>query len=160
MPTTTHARPARLSLVVSPETATATDEVVVEGNVYSLPYGMSLAVPVEPTVSAPIDLGAEDPKWAGYQIIVDLDLELGTQDALLAIGDTAKSEAERLEASYSFLERVLVAWNFSERTTTGQVVALPQPREGGVRRLRASQLKPIIAAINKTVVPDPNSSGR
>lgn len=126
------------------------------GKVIVLPFGLTPATPPTPHVSEPLDLGVDDPHWTGFKIIVDQDMEIGTQELALNLGDESKSEQQRLEATYAFLERVLVAWNFTERDMSGAVTPLAQPREGGVRRLRLSQLKPIVQAVGRAIRPDPN----
>ena len=127
----------------------------------ALPYGLEEVDAPEPTVSAPIDLEAYEPKLRGFKVVVDLDLELRAQEAFLTIKDRYAGDGEKLEATYQFLETVLVAWNFSERYVDNEhrlrSRPLPQPRDGGVRRLKSSQLQPLLQAVNSAYSPSPNS---
>lgn len=155
MPTRTRRLPAAVTAGAS--AASDVEHVVDEG----LPFGLQPVEPPEPLASKPIDLERYDPKWRGFQIVVDLDLELRAQEAAMAIQDDHSSNAEKVEAIYQFLETVLLAWNFSESYVDSQgrlrSRPVPQPRDGGVRHLKNSQLQALLQAVNSAFVPAPNS---
>lgn len=148
-----------------PKNALSADEVReivaaagAEDKIIVLPYGMAPAEPIEDDASAPIDLGDFDPKLRGMKVVVNRDLSLGVSRSAASLADDKVGNLEKLAIAQEFLEEALLAWNLTVRNpATGAVEALPQPGEGGVRRLRASLLVPMIEAINKALAPDPNS---
>lgn len=136
---------------------TLVSTAVAQGNVIILPYGMLPAAPIADDASAPIDLGDFNPKLTGMKVVVNRDISLGVSRVVDRMSDPAVSMMEKLALAQQFLEETLLGWNLTTRNpATGEIVPLPQPSEGGVSKLRASMLGPLVEAINKAVAPDPN----
>lgn len=122
-----------------------------------LPYGLLPAEPRAPDYKI-VDLGEFDSDWAGFKIVFDLDLEIGVEElGQIAQDQEGHTGLERSEAQFLFLEATLLAWNFTRRTPAGDVEALPQPREGGVRKLTISQTSALMRAFSAAYSPDPKA---
>ena len=82
-------------------------------------------------------------------------------EALRAVAHRAMQRKTGARGLRTILETVLLAWNFAERyvDNEGRLRSrpLPQPRDGGVRHLKGSQLQPLLQAVNSAYTPSPNS---
>jgi hypothetical protein len=122
----------------------------------TLPYGMQPAPARQPKVSPPIDLGAYDASYTGWQVVVDLDVPLSALNALNGIDSQFLQDAERLDdlpdaqklavaqtgmtqvqSMQHYVAICVVAWNFVRTLPDGTVETLPQPAEGGVEFISA-----------------------
>ncbi len=122
-----------------------------------LPYGMRPAPAVAPRVSAPVDLGTWNPVYTGWCVVFDLGVELDMYQTIRA-AQSAESGLDTALAMLSFLESVVVAWNFTKTDAHGVTRALPQPREGGAALCPQEVLLCIARAFGEVVMSVPKDS--
>jgi hypothetical protein len=145
----------------------------------TLPYGMQPAPARQPKVSPPIDLGAYDPSYAGWQVIVDLEVPLSAlrtfsrfePQAIPNMGDidamsderklvVAQAGVQQIFSMQEYLAKTIAAWNFVQTLPNGTVEPLPQPREGGVECISTSLIFLLARAIRDAQTPNKSAAKR
>lgn len=87
----------------------------------------------------PIDLGHYDPAYAGWCVVLDLDVR--HRSTRRVRGDDRAGPVVLRMLDY-LLPRLLVSWNFVDEQGT----PLPQPADGGLTRCPQALLRPIFQA--------------
>lgn len=113
-----------------------------------LPFNMQPA-PIVRRASEPIDLGEFDETYAGWMIVLDMAVPLEANDIIAVAADASEKMGPRNKAVEDWLERVAIAWNFTDENGA----SLPQPRDGGAKLCPQTLIEPISLAIAKVIQP-------
>jgi hypothetical protein len=106
-----------------------TDSTQTASNV--LPFNMAPAPKLANRVTPPLDLSSAGPEWdylTGWKVVIDLTVDLSTNDLIGVATDENETMRARNAALEEWLKKMVIAWNFVDNATGAP---LPQPRDGG-----------------------------